>query len=98
RFSRDWSSDVCSSDLSYSYTFPSGGLMNTDGEYTVIVSYGNTIQETTFQFTAAAQWRTIDAIIGGESHRIEYMITGTGNSLDGRSEERRVGKEYRDQR
>ncbi len=70
-------------DGSYSYTFPSGGLMNTDGEYTVIVSYGNTIQETTFQFTAAAQWRTIDAIIGGESHRIEYMITGTGNSLDG---------------
>ncbi|HXG08115.1 MAG TPA: hypothetical protein VNI77_12410, partial [Nitrososphaera sp.] len=33
-------------DGSYTYTFRSGGLMNIDGEYTVIVSYGANESET----------------------------------------------------
>ncbi|HEX7031374.1 MAG TPA: PEFG-CTERM sorting domain-containing protein [Nitrososphaera sp.] len=69
-------------DGSYTYTFRSGGLMNTDGEYTVVVSYGNTMEESTFQFTAGGQWTPINVNIDGTNHRIEYMITGEGNSLD----------------
>ncbi|MEW6603885.1 MAG: PEFG-CTERM sorting domain-containing protein [Thermoproteota archaeon] len=70
-------------DGSYSYTFRAGGLMNTDGEYTIVVSYKTTEEETTFQFTAGGgDWRPINVNIDGTNHRIDYMITGAGNSLD----------------
>ncbi|HXG06046.1 MAG TPA: PEFG-CTERM sorting domain-containing protein, partial [Nitrososphaera sp.] len=35
-----------------------------------------------FLFTAASQWRTINVNIDGTNHQIEYMITGTGNTLN----------------
>jgi len=72
-------------DGSYSYSFPTGGTMNTSGEYTVLVSYKTTDEETTFEFTstdAPIGWRTIQASIGGQNHPIQYMITGSGNTLD----------------
>jgi predicted secreted protein with PEFG-CTERM motif len=70
-------------DGSYSYTFRAGGLMNTNGEYTVVVSYKTTEEETTFQFASSdAGWEEIDLMIDGEAYEVEYMITGTGNSLD----------------
>jgi predicted secreted protein with PEFG-CTERM motif len=70
-------------DGSYSYTFRAGGLMSTSGEYTVLVSYKSTEEETTFEFTSTDEgWRNINVNIGGTNHRIEYMITGSGNSLD----------------
>jgi predicted secreted protein with PEFG-CTERM motif len=66
-------------DGSYSYSFTAGGLMNTDGEYTVLVSYRTTEEETTFQFDATGSgdgWTRINVNIGGTNHEIEYMITG----------------------
>lgn len=69
-------------DGSYTYTFRAGGLMNTNGEYTVVVSYRGVEEETTFQFTAETGWTPINVNIDGTNHRIEYMITGAGNSLD----------------
>lgn len=72
-------------DGSYFYSFPAGGTMNTDGTYTVLVSYRTTDEETTFEFDATDEpadgWRTIQAMIGGQNHPIEYMITGSGNRL-----------------
>lgn len=72
-------------DGSYSYTFRAGGLMNTNGEYTVLVSYKTTEEETTFQFTSTETptgWKPINVNINGTNHSIEYMITGSGNTLD----------------
>jgi predicted secreted protein with PEFG-CTERM motif len=70
-------------DGSYTYTFRAGGLMNTNGEYTVLVSYKTTEEETTFEFISSdAGWRAINVNIDGTNHRIDYMITGTGNTLD----------------
>jgi predicted secreted protein with PEFG-CTERM motif len=72
-------------DGSYTYSFSAGGLMNTDGDYTVLVSYKTTEEETTFAFdstdTGTTGWRTIQAMIGGQNHPIQYMITGSGNRL-----------------
>jgi predicted secreted protein with PEFG-CTERM motif len=71
---------------SYSYDFPAGGLMDTDGIYTVMVSYKTTSEETTFEFdftgTTTDPWRIIQASIGGQNYPIQYRITGSGNSLD----------------
>jgi predicted secreted protein with PEFG-CTERM motif len=75
-------------DGSYSYSFRAGGTMNTDGTYTVIVSYkGTTSEETTFEFDAEEvppeeEWQEIEVTINGGTHTIEYMISGSGNSLD----------------
>ncbi|HEU4605168.1 MAG TPA: PEFG-CTERM sorting domain-containing protein [Nitrososphaera sp.] len=71
-------------DGSYSYSFPAGGTMNTDGTYTVLVSYRTTDEETVFEFDATDAgpvWRTIQASIGGQNHPIQYMISGSGNRL-----------------
>ena len=73
-------------DGSYLYSFTAGGLMNTNGEYTVLVTYSTILsEETTFQFTSTdAQdgWRPIEAMIGGQAHTIYYKISGAGNRLD----------------
>jgi len=71
---------------SYSYDFPAGGLMDTDGTYTVMVSYKTTNEETTFEFdftgTQTTPWRPIEASIGGQNYPMQYKITGIGNTLD----------------
>lgn len=64
-------------DGSWTYTFPSGGrLMAENGEYEVRATYRGVTEESTFDFTAGADWLTIDAMIGGEEHEIRYRITG----------------------
>ncbi|MEW6603735.1 MAG: PEFG-CTERM sorting domain-containing protein [Thermoproteota archaeon] len=72
-------------DGSYTYSFTAGGLMNTDGTYTVLVTYKSTEEETTFDFdstdTGVGGWRPIQAMIGGQPHTIYYMISGSGNRL-----------------
>jgi predicted secreted protein with PEFG-CTERM motif len=66
----------------YTYTFRAGGLMNTNGEYTVMVSYKTTEEETTFQFISTEEeWLPITVNINGTNHNIEYMISGTGNTV-----------------
>ena len=72
-------------DGSYSYSFTAGGLMNTNGTYTILVNYKTTSEETTFEFVSTDEgpvsWRPIDVNINGTNHRIEYMISGSGNRL-----------------
>jgi predicted secreted protein with PEFG-CTERM motif len=73
-------------DGSYSYSFTAGGLMNTNGTYTVMVNYKTTSEETTFDFVSTEAgpgtgWRPIQVNINGTNHQIQYMITGTGNRL-----------------
>lgn len=66
-------------DGSYSYSFTAGGLMNTDGTYTVRVSYKTTEEETTFEFDAAEGqevWRTFTIRVGDQSYPVQYRITG----------------------
>jgi predicted secreted protein with PEFG-CTERM motif len=70
---------------SFTYTFRAGGLMNSDGEYTVLVGYGDIEEEIPFQFTSTEEgtgWRTINVNIEGTNQPIQYMITGSGNRLD----------------
>jgi predicted secreted protein with PEFG-CTERM motif len=65
-------------DGSYTYTFRAGGLMNTNGEYTVLVSYKTTDEETTFDFTSTAEpiWKTFTIRVGDQSYPVQYRITG----------------------
>ena len=66
-------------DGSYSYSFTAGGLMNTDGTYTVLVSYKSTEQEATFEFDAAEgpeTWRTFTIVVEGVNYPVQYRITG----------------------
>ena len=72
-------------DGSWTYTFPSGGkLMGDSGAYEVRATYRGVTQEASFDFTAGEEWRTINAIIGGEPHEIRYQITGgTVESITG---------------
>ena len=64
-------------DGSYTYSFKGGGLMNVDGTYTVEVTYkGTTKQTTTFQFTAAPQWKTFNIKVGDKTYPVQYQITG----------------------
>jgi predicted secreted protein with PEFG-CTERM motif len=66
-------------DGSYSYSFTAGGLMNTDGTYTVLVSYKSTESEATFEFDAAEGeevWRTFTIRVGDQSYPVQYRITG----------------------
>jgi predicted secreted protein with PEFG-CTERM motif len=67
-------------DGSYTYTFRAGGTMNSDGTYTVIVSYkGTTSEETTFEFDSTdtgVSWRTFEFEAGGQNYQIQYIITG----------------------
>ena len=72
-------------DGSWTYTFPSGGkLMMESGDYEVRATYRGVTEESSFDFTAAEGWRTINAIIGGEPHEIRYQITGgTVESITG---------------
>jgi predicted secreted protein with PEFG-CTERM motif len=72
-------------DGSYEYSFPAGGLMRNSGEHTVQVTYGSRTEETTFGFTATdtpTTWRNIDLVIGDDEFPVQYMISGSGNSLE----------------
>lgn len=67
-------------DGSYSYEFTAGGLMNTDGTYTVLVSYKTTDEETTFEYdftgVEGPTWKTFTIRVGDDSYPVEYRITG----------------------
>ncbi|HEV8406036.1 MAG TPA: PEFG-CTERM sorting domain-containing protein [Nitrososphaera sp.] len=64
-------------DGSYTYKFRTGGTMNTNGAYTVIISYkGTTTEETTFQFDAGMVWKKFNIRVGDKTYPVEYQITG----------------------
>src|SRR5690606_41062767 len=85
RFSRDWSSDVCSSDLEIMPV--AVGLDHRDGELSVhgwTQASGVRLDDALGRFPTAAAFVITDISRDG-------MLTGP----DVRSEERRVGKEWR---
>jgi predicted secreted protein with PEFG-CTERM motif len=65
-------------DGTYSYTLRAGGIMNTSGTYTVVVTYDGSSKETTFEFTATGKptANTVPLTIDGKTYDIEYSISG----------------------
>src|SRR5690606_40204976 len=95
RFSRDWSSDVCSSDLEFSFTanVPFGEQMlriekfgYTTKRYPIVVNQGQIVD---------ISGMTLD--FDNSDSVDQFTITLSDDELN-RSEERRVGKEFRLQR
>src|SRR5690606_40657446 len=91
RFSRDWSSDVCSSDLAHNENFTQTNPYRTrylrPAKWLSAIRQGNTV--TTYSSDDGLCWNL----------RTKETITLSGSVLIGvaltRSEERRVGKECR---
>src|SRR5690606_40263655 len=83
RFSRDWSSDVCSSDLVYGPT--EARAHNTQKLSDFEFVFNLSLDEETTQLELRGPQQSID--LGVRSHH--YLMLQ-------RSEERRVGKEYKD--
>src|SRR5690606_40474022 len=79
RFSRDWSSDVCSSDLSI--FIPIGESSQDDRQY-----YGNGIPDVNLGWNNSFNYKNID---------FSFSFRGSFGHQVLRSEERRVGKECR---
>src|SRR2546430_4445744 len=79
RFDCDWSSDVCSSDLGEPLTNPSANSASREDVERAITKWG--------RFRLVMDSQTADLIIA--------VRKGTGRTGQGRSEERRVGKECR---
>src|SRR5690606_40150888 len=78
RFSRDWSSDVCSSDLYSEYSMQQNG-----GERWLLAQHG-----------ASAMWPRVRQFLS--DYRVPVAReSATLGELETRSEERRVGKEWR---
>src|SRR5690606_39449451 len=91
RFSRDWSSDVCSSDLD------TGGknklYYGIDGEWTAHTVY---VSDSNGKLTVDGGSRTIQNDAGkDETINLKGKQWVYGGLRMGRSEERRVGKEWR---
>src|SRR5690606_40051375 len=82
RFSRDWSSDVCSSDL--------GSFIGLAG-----VDFGLNGPDTFTAKVASVTDGNVIKIVAGNinGEAIGYLKVPNTGSLDRRSEERRVGKE-----
>src|SRR5690606_40220978 len=92
RFSRDWSSDVCSSDLHLGL-----GPARVLGELRAQVFLG-VVQRVVHQRGVGARKRTAQMLqVGGNTCRQRgvHEVPSRTVSTESRSEERRVGKEWR---
>src|SRR5206468_8792685 len=96
RSDRDWSSDVCSSDLAIYLMSKrlSDQVERFMKETRAMIVAINTITENLR--TVSANIVEIGAAAREQFRRVEVMVTDTGDAL--RSEERRVGKEGRARR
>src|SRR5207253_6185716 len=91
RWPRDWSSDVCSSDLMGTWVTLCGTKCRKPGD-PVVDEEGKPIRRQSVSVTLRDEWITCEAckvVLADPPMLAEY---------DFRSEERRVGKEGRDQR
>src|SRR5690606_39957836 len=86
RFSRDWSSDVCSSDLAGNFT-----NLNVNGAVgTAVGGYqAGSINQTT-TLNGSTNHQVFTGVAGNLTNFANLVIN---NTFAGRSEERRVGKE-----
>src|SRR5690606_40672509 len=94
RFSRDWSSDVCSSDLWLMDDYPVTCLSTGGRETRTDPSYGNVFDHfaTTYEFANGVRYYATTRQQRGCANQFACHVFGT------RSEERRVGKECRSRR
>src|SRR5690606_39765546 len=83
-FSRDWSSDVCSSDLFYELTL-SGGEPHGGGDASPLPGAVQALD-------VGHEQEQQEAVVVGEARR----VVASDQQAQGRSEERRVGKECKD--
>src|SRR5690606_40949025 len=83
RFSRDWSSDVCSSDLEYVYWVQKLNLFEKAKRISTIVSVLSSRMVYTFETCILPSIRLVLSIITRQKEIVSFC----------RSEERRVGKE-----
>src|SRR5690606_41134820 len=87
RFSRDWSSDVCSSDLgSYQPGWHSWEALDSLGIGNSLVVDNNYSAEIRHMLDRVRRWDTDNAVWMAEAEGVIAVL---------RSEERRVGKEWR---
>src|SRR5690606_41039397 len=89
RFSRDWSSDVCSSDLFCKDFLPKKYHYTT--EYNVHDLNGLILQCKAFAESGGLDITLFEAL---DSHR-KFVLNPTSHDSYDRSEERRVGREVR---
>src|SRR5690606_39914183 len=89
RFSRDWSSDVCSSDLS---PVPAARSDSTDSWKSPRGSYSVTVTEASTRMPSASRKGRVWARL---RHIVQRTCAASSLSVKYRSEERRVGKECR---
>src|SRR5690606_39483447 len=92
RFSRDWSSDVCSSDLTKMLAKLANRLVKKTGELRGVVS----VLDEGYRESALAEFPVSDVWGVGRGIRKSLELTGIRTAAqlrDARSEERRVGKE-----
>src|SRR5690606_40182311 len=97
RFSRDWSSDVCSSDLVPSEV--DGKLIEKLFEADDVVQVGQTIAIIETENNSELEDQEFDAEPAGAMvSEVEDTVSAARQITESRSEERRVGKECRSQR
>src|SRR5207247_5599473 len=91
RSTRDWSSDVCSSDLTYTL-FPDSGCTAGTGTVvsTVNVDASDSVQSSTSTAPNPSGSYSFNAVYSGDSNN-----NAVTSACEPRSEERRVGKECR---
>src|SRR5690606_40573530 len=89
RFSRDWSSDVCSSDLYRSQSFRSFEHLIADGTAFLGIAVEQRFRLTLLLLSEGELPRQIKRVLHARVHALP-----TRGAVD-RSEERRVGKECR---
>src|SRR5690606_40811072 len=86
RFSRDWSSDVCSSDLFTGSSIPAGCRFHSVSG----ASFGN---EVSVLSAGQSPEAGLESELEGEAAGEDGEAVSTGTDGAGRSEERRAGKE-----
>src|SRR5206468_8020261 len=93
RSDRDWSSDVCSSDLASPEREIFGSLMSWSASFAILTAIGfATGRLAEFPRSLLAWWLVCTPLLTVASHTILRQVC---QALWARSEERRVGKECR---
>src|SRR5690606_40269807 len=97
RFSRDWSSDVCSSDLiSHDLKGPLNSLTSFSS---LLINHTAHLSKEEIQMLAKDLDKSVKGLFSLLENLLEWSRSQSGNiELKPRSEERRVGKEDRSER
>src|SRR5690606_40593756 len=94
RFSRDWSSDVCSSDLSLLLVAPALGFLLLAGSVSAFTDLARDLGRLESNLRAPALGAEPEPVTGLQGGGVRLQKVPSSNPGQ-RSEERRVGKECR---